>query len=614
MQRARKLLSVEGVACYLYKGHLMISKEKIDKDGRQKRIHLSTGSGTEGANSLPDGEIREYFNRLRRRLPAGFLVAYLVPLMILSVYFHLQFNLTLKNSGKLHLTTLAESQRNTIDLFLQERVVNIFNLFHGLDFTISPSPDDMRRYLEHLSQMSDAFIDVGFFDADGVQVGYAGPYSYLQGKDYSRETWFQILMGKDRNYHISDIYLGFRRKPHFTIAVKQILAGRPYIMRATLDPDKFYLFLRTLSQGQGVVSSLVNREGRNQIVDPERGDLIGMSDYVPAEMLPPGANEIQTNGNTVLIAHAWLTEVPWSLLVRQPLGIAYAEMYRARKIMIISIILLMVMIGSAIWMITERLLRSAQATAESRIQLKAQLLHAAKLVSVGELAAGVAHEINNPLAIIASQAGVVRDMFNPEFGMDRSPEAIERELQVIDEAVFRTKDITQKLLRFSRKNKPKLIYYPINRVLEEVAEGLKEKELEVDNITLSRDYDENLPDVLMDPDQLRQVFLNFINNAQDAVEGPGTITLSIRREEGFVRAGVTDTGNGMTAEQMEKIFNPFFTTKEVGKGTGLGLSISLSIIQAMGGTIEVQSMPGQGSSFTVVLPIQESEETADGPD
>jgi two-component system NtrC family sensor kinase len=133
----------------------------------------------------------------------------------------------------------------------------------------------------------------------------------------------------------------------------------------------------------------------------------------------------------------------------------------------------------------------------------------------------------------------------------------------------------------------------------------------VSNIKLVRDYDLDLPETMLDPDQLGQVFLNLINNAGDAINGAGTITLATRRDGEVIRVSVTDDGAGMTAEVMQRIFQPFYTTKEVRKGTGLGLSISMSIVESMGGAIEVQSMPGAGSCFTVVLPVAEKEPDAD---
>ena len=126
-----------------------------------------------------------------------------------------------------------------------------------------------------------------------------------------------------------------------------------------------------------------------------------------------------------------------------------------------------------------------------------------------------------------------------------------------------------------------------------------------ETLELVRHYSMDMPDILMDPDQMSQVFLNLINNAGDAIDRGGTITLTTRHDDEYVRVSVTDTGQGMTSEQMEKIFTPFYTSKEVGKGTGLGLSVSLSIVESMGGEIEVQSIPGTGSSFTVILPIKE---------
>lgn len=553
-------------------------------------------------------ETQEYYRRLKRRLKAGFLTAFLVPLAILSIYFHLQFNLNLKDAGKTQLMILAENQRNTIDLFLQERVVNIFSLFRRSDLDLTPSSDDMRRYLQHLREMSDAFVDVGFLDETGLQIGYAGPFAYLQGKNYSHEEWFQALMHRDQNYYISDIYLGFRRKPHFTIAVKQVYQDRLYVIRATLDPDKFYMFLRTIGQGKGAESSLINKEGKYQVVDPERGQLIGSSNYVPSAKYGSGANEIHADGNNELVAYAWLNEVPWALVVRQPLDVAYAAMYRARKVLIVATVVIVVLLSALITVTTERLLGRAQMMEESRKELRSQLIHAAKLVSVGELAGGVAHEINNPLAIIHAECGVIKDMLDPEFGMEYTPEKIRAELNHIDQAVFRAKDITQKLLNFVRKTEPRLIPCNVNDLLGDVVDGIKEKEFEVSNIKLLRDFDEKLPELLLDPDQIRQVFLNIINNAGDAIIVAGTITVTTRQNEESVRVTITDTGKGMTSDQMTKIFLPFYTTKDVGKGTGLGLSISLSIVETFGGRIEVQSVPGAGSSFTVVLPKKPTDE------
>ena len=546
--------------------------------------------------------IRNYFRKLRIWLICGLMACFMLPHAVLSAYFHFQFTSTLKKAGRLNLMALSESQRNTIDLFLQERVVNLFSLFHRRDFSLAPTENEMISYLQNLRQMSDAFVDVGFLRSDGVQIGYSGPYPYLQGKNYSHEKWFSRLKKNKKKYVISDIYLGFRHKPHFTIAVKQVIDGSDYIVRSTLDPDKFYMFLRTISHGKEVESALINENGLYQIVDPVRGKLLGRSDYVPPMNDRTGIQEIRIEGDSVLIAHAWLKEAGWALLVRQPLKIVHARMYRARSVMNLSLIFIIIVLGAVIVLITVTLVKQAQATAEKSQELQYQLLHAAKLASIGELAAGIAHEINNPLAIILATSGVIRDKLNPEFGMDSSPESLLEELDVIDATAFRASKITGQLLCFAYKGEPTLVPCNINQILDEVITGLMEYELEVENVRIERFQAEDLPEILIDPDQIKQVFINLINNASDAIVGSGTITIVTMEKGDDILVTVKDTGMGMSQEQIGKIFNPFYTTKEVGKGTGLGLSVSLGIVESLGGRIEVQSIVGAGSSFTVYLP------------
>jgi len=203
--------------------------------------------------------------------------------------------------------------------------------------------------------------------------------------------------------------------------------------------------------------------------------------------------------------------------------------------------------------------------------------------------------------------GVIRDMIDPEIDLDDSPENIRKELDTIDMAILRARGITRQLLDYGRKTAPQPVPCDLNQILDEVLGGFKEREFEIENIEIIRNYNSDLSKILVDPDQIRQVFLNLINNAGDAITGSGTITISTANDNKNIRVNVTDTGRGMTSDQIKKIFDPFYTNKEAGKGTGLGLSVSLSIVRSMDGSIDVQSMPGAGSSFTVVLPIFNTE-------
>jgi two-component system NtrC family sensor kinase len=201
-------------------------------------------------------------------------------------------------------------------------------------------------------------------------------------------------------------------------------------------------------------------------------------------------------------------------------------------------------------------------------------------------------------------------MLDPKFGLNTSAENILKEVNIIESAAFRASKITRQLLDFGHEYQPKLSMYDVHTILDDVINGLKAREFTVEDIEINRQYKTDMPKLLLDSDQIRQVFLNIINNAGDAITGPGTITIStaVRGENALIT--IRDSGKGMTSEQIAKIFDPFYTTKEVGKGTGLGLSVSLSIVESLGGTISVQSLPKEGSSFTVSLPIRKENELA----
>jgi len=525
-------------------------------------------------------------------------------MVIMSGYFHFQFHTTMTATGKQRLIAVAESQRNTIDLFLQERVANMVTLFQNSIFKLDPTEYDMMALYQNLRQASDDFIDLGFLDAQGVQVGYAGPYPFLQDRAYSDQQWYKKLLKPDVHHYISDIYLGFRNKLHFTIAVKQIINGEPYVLKSTLDPDKFDLYLKTIHQGEGIQSSIINESGEYQVVDPVQRKRLGKSAFIPQAGLPARAFESRQNGRDVLIAHAWLSETRWVLMVAEPLEIAYAQLYGARRILLGLSALIVVAAVVLILFSTRYLILKLRETDFQREETHHQLLHASKLASVGELATGVAHEINNPLAIIMATTGVLRDMNNPEFNLDHSPDAVLAELKTIDDAVLRAKAITGQLLNYGRKVVPQLVSTNINALLDEVLGGYKGREFSLTQIAVEKAYDPELPEVMIDPDQVRQVILNLLNNAGDAIKGPGRITVATTATDQDVIVRISDTGIGMHADQIKRIFNPFFTTKEVGKGTGLGLSVSLGIIESLGGTISVQSMPGAGSTFSVQFPLK----------
>lgn len=226
-----------------------------------------------------------------------------------------------------------------------------------------------------------------------------------------------------------------------------------------------------------------------------------------------------------------------------------------------------------------------------------QLIQSEKLASIGQLAAGVAHELNNPISVMLgfSQA-ILRKL--PEDDPLRKP------LATIEREGLRCKGIIQNLLDFARRSKPSLQPTNVNEVLE-AACALIEHQISLDNVVVTKGYDPHLPQVLADANQLQQVFVNIIINARDAMPQGGTLRLITRSLGDEVHIIFSDTGIGIPPENIKRIFDPFFTTKEVGQGTGLGLSVSYGIVEQHGGTIEVKSEVGVGTTFIVKLPVMQ---------
>jgi len=238
--------------------------------------------------------------------------------------------------------------------------------------------------------------------------------------------------------------------------------------------------------------------------------------------------------------------------------------------------------------------------------LSRQLMQAGKLAAIGQLSAGVAHEINNPLAIVLTERQLLLDA-----AARHSIESSEFEIQFqtsmnqIDVQVQRCKRITQNLLRFSRRTESILESVDVNHFIKEVIE-LMEREARAGGIKFSAELDPALAPIISDPSQLQQVFLNIITNAIDAHDDKPYGSIRIKTRASAAKRGVeieiSDSGSGIAPENLEKIFDPFFTTKPVGKGTGLGLSICYSIMKQLGGDIAVHSEVGKGSEFTLFIP------------
>jgi two-component system NtrC family sensor kinase len=227
--------------------------------------------------------------------------------------------------------------------------------------------------------------------------------------------------------------------------------------------------------------------------------------------------------------------------------------------------------------------------------------HTDKLASIGRLAAGVGHEINNPLAIINQKTGLAEDLLDISTEFEHK-KTIQGCLKVIDQSVERCKAITHRLLGFARRADVQNEALQVNDVIKEVVQFL-ENSMMHNRIRLEFQLQPDLPLIHSDHLQLQQVFLNITNNAIDAIGKDGQVTITTHVVAGEVRVVIQDDGHGIDSDILPHIFEPFFTTKETGKGTGLGLSITYGLIKKLGGDITVRSHVGQGTAFTITLPI-----------
>jgi len=240
---------------------------------------------------------------------------------------------------------------------------------------------------------------------------------------------------------------------------------------------------------------------------------------------------------------------------------------------------------------------------EKRLQ-ELQLMQAEKLSSIGGLAAGVAHEINNPLSSVAGYAEALLRRFKDEPSLADDPrfEVFPKYLGVIIRESYRCKGIIDCLLTFSRKSDGSVGNVNINDVLNEVLKLVRYKS-RYDKIEILTSFQSGLPDVIGDPDGLRQVCMNLLINAHQAIQGTGIVEITTKlTDQSMVMFQIRDSGCGISKEAIDQIWDPFFTTKNVGQGLGLGLAVTYNIIKRLGGDISVESQIDKGSTFTVRMP------------
>ncbi|OGR55536.1 MAG: two-component sensor histidine kinase [Desulfobacula sp. RIFOXYB2_FULL_45_6] len=551
---------------------------------------------------------------VRRSIFTNMIIVPFIPFILaIGVSFY-YFTTSLENNTTASMKRIVSDHRNMIESFLMERRSDLEFVTQAFTYEDMNRKEAMDLILENLKKQSGAFIDLGLFDSKGIHVRYSGEYE-LQGKTYAGEFWFKQVM--QNGSYISDVFLGYRNIPHFVVAVRHDRGDQAWVLRATIDTLYFDRMISQVRIGKTGEAYILNKDGISQSErrssniqvmdrDPE------FKDFSESEEMIHTFIKTDPSGVKCLYAVTWLREKEWMLVVRQEKKDAYKFLYTAFYINLIIMILGGAVILVVASFITDRILKQIEKLGREKKSLGNQLIRAVQLAEIGEMAAGFAHEINNPLQIIKSEHALIESLLEdvtPNLDEKDKQDMIEIEdsLNQIKLQVNRCSEITQAILKFGRKNETRREAVNPCRIIPEIVRMI-EKKAQVNGIEIIKHLAEDSPEFMGDPSQFQQVLLNLFNNAMDAVtERHGSTGGMLKIETGtddyhFLKIKITDNGTGISRENISKIFSPFFTTKPVGKGTGLGLSVCYGIIESYGGTMEVKSEEHAGTAFIITLP------------
>ncbi len=551
-----------------------------------------------GAPMLDEIPHRGLFGRLALWIVA----AALAPLAALSVlyYFHLEKTAGQRAAG--HIEELAAERADAVSLFLSERM----NLLAVLA-SVSPiedlsSPDRLKDFLAVLNHGEKSFVDLGLIDESGNHAAYCGPYAIARS-NYKDAPWFALAMF--RGSLVSDALLGVRKVPHFILAVRRDEGKRSFLLRATMDPAAFERLLAPVRTDETGDAFLVNAAGVFQ-TPPRFGGAVLESSGISPGKIPPGvttARRYTRDGRKVLDAYAKLPACGWLLVLERDPAEGGAPAEASLLLVALALCFCATALSVAVLVLVYRAARRIGEEERSRAEAENRASHGARMAALGRMAAGIAHEINNPLAAIGNTAGLLEDLVDETFTEDtQNAREFREHAKKIASLVARAGEITRKMLGFARRMEPALDDLSVNELLRETVSYL-EKDALYRNIEIEFKLDETLPKIRSDRSQLQQVFLTLVNNAMDAVDTGGHIWIETRFAGSFVDVMVGDDGPGMDKYTLQHAFDPFFTTKAPGQGTGLGLSVAFSIVEGLGGRLLAASLPGEGARFTVRLPL-----------
>ncbi len=542
------------------------------------------------------------YRRLRLNLILIPFVSGLVPLIIMAFFNYYQDSNAFKSENRYTISHRLSNTKRSMQFALEERRAVLSLIARGRSLEELSNEDRLMSILRDLKESFGDFIDLGLIDFDGNLDFYAGPYE-LKNINYKDQPWFHEV--SLRGSYMSDVFMGYRKFPHFVIAMtRELPNGRFYVLRATIDTRLLDKQMYSLETAEDADIFIINRDRVLQTASAFYGNVLEEIDInIPPQLLDREIileRDLPNVGITT-VGFASIPDSPFILVSMLRHRTAFIQWLDQRS----NVIWFLLLSTFGILVIASYRSKSVINHLRESDTRRAKILHnieyTNKMATLGRLASGVAHEINNPLAIINEKAGLINDIMS--HGVDYpDKDRIVTLSDSIVSSVDRCSRVTHRLLGFGRRMDIQKEQIDLKQLIENVLE-FQRSEASHRNIHINIDSDPQLPVINSDRGKLQQVFLNLINNAYAAVDDDGKIDIELKKLNGSeIFVAIKDNGTGITKKDMAQIFEPFFSTKgEV--GTGLGLSITKDIIEKLGGIIEVESNVGVGTKFMVNLPV-----------
>ena len=527
----------------------------------------------------------------------------LIPLIAMTIVDYNVSHSAVYSSSLIRTTKLVSNTWRTIQFFLTEHKLALDFIVQNNEYSELTQESVLTSIKASLGREIGGVTDLSVIDTEGRQLTYTGPFD-LQGQDYSNQNWFKEV--KENGFYISEVFMGFRKIPHIVIAVKQNLGDKKFfVLRSTLDTQRFNRLLSQLDvEGHGD-TFIINKYGLLQTPSRFHGDVLSkVALEVPSHSESSEVYEtVSADGTSVIVGYSYIPNTPFILMVTRPTK-EIMKPWQSTRIQIIGFlavsitVILIVILGTATYLI------NAMYDADRRrLFALHEMEYSNKMASIGRLAAGVAHEINNPLAIINEKAGLVKDLFKYSEEYTNNPRLLDL-IDSIIHSVDRCGTITKRLLSFARHGTVTVEEVDVGTIVLEVL-GFLGKESEYLSITIDMEISDRVPRFYTDKGKLQQIILNLITNAFRAMSKGGNLRIHAdMMNDDFVVLRINDTGCGIPREEIEQVFEPFYSTKTSSGGTGLGLAITYTLIQELGGKIDLESEVNRGTTFIITLPIE----------